>query len=269
MPGILPDGTGRRARHSRPRAARRTRTPHGCANNLPTVSGERLYLHETIEITGQGAAPYMAHTAGFHAETAADRGLTLLGTWQVVGSTGRWPQVVNIWEMVDGWDGWGRLLGAAHVRRAGNTELEQWWDQAYEWRIGGFDRLLTAVEGTPELAELQSSGVSGELFVHELACIRPGAVRDYLRAVVEKRQEVLRPHNHRLVGAYEVAMNDTEAITVWATDVASHVEMMRDQETDEALRAWRTEARSWVTTRREELMVPGPGTPLAAPVTGA
>ena len=27
--------------------------------------------------------------------------------WGVVGSTGSWPQVVNIWEE-DGWDGLGR-----------------------------------------------------------------------------------------------------------------------------------------------------------------
>jgi len=227
------------------------------------VAREHLYLHEVIDIVGQGASPYMAHTAGFHAETAADRGLTLLGTWQVVGATGRWPQVVNLWEMVDGWSGWERLVNAANVRRSENTELNQWWDEAYQWRSGGFDRLLLGADGSPTLSQLLGDGVTGSVFVHEIARVRPGAVRDYLRAVVETRQPTLADYRHRLVGAYEVAMSDTEAITVWATDLASHTDALRNVDTDERLRAWRTEARSWITERREELMVPHPGTPLA------
>lgn len=224
---------------------------------------EQLYLHEVVDVVGQGAAPYMAHTAGFHAETAADRGLTLLGTWQVVGATGRWPQVVNVWEMLDGWEGWERLVRAANLRRGANTELNAWWDEAYQWRAGGFDRLLSAVDGSPTLAELVAGGVRGELFVHEMSQVRVGAVRDFLRASVEHRRPVMADHGHHLVGAYEVMFSDTEAVTVWATDLGSHVELMRKLEVDERLRAWRTEARSWVTGRREELMVPHPGTPLA------
>jgi hypothetical protein len=149
------------------------------------------------------------------------------------------------------------------VRRADNTELNQWWDEAYQWRTGGFDRLLVAAEGSPSLTQLRGDEIRGSLFVHEIARVRPGAVRDYLRAVVETRQPTLLNHNHRLVGAYEVAMSDTEAISVWATDLTSHVEAMRRADADEGLRAWRTEARSWVTERREELLVPHPGTPLA------
>jgi hypothetical protein len=227
------------------------------------VGGENLYLHEVVDVVGQGASPYMAHTAGSHADTAADRGLTLLGTWQVVGATGRWPQVVNVWQMVDAWDGWERLVGAANVRREANAELNAWWDEAYQWRTGGFDRLLAAVDGTPTLDELVADGVRGEVFLHEISHVRVGAVRDYLRATVESRRPVMADHNHRLVGAYEVVMSDTEAITIWATDLGSHVDLMRKTEVDERLRAWRTEARSWITSRREELMVPHPGTPLA------
>jgi hypothetical protein len=37
----------------------------------------------------------MEHTAGFDTDAAAGRGLALLGTFSVMGSTGRWPQVVN------------------------------------------------------------------------------------------------------------------------------------------------------------------------------
>lgn len=223
----------------------------------------RLYLHEVVDIVGQGAAPYMEHTAGFHADTAADRGLTLLGTWQVVGATGRWPQVVNVWEMLDGWDGWKRLVRAANVKRADNDELNQWWDEAYQWRAGGLDRLLAGVDGSPSLADLKSAAVTGEVFLHEMTEVRVGSVRDYVRAVVTHRAPLMADHGHRLVGAYEVVMSETEAITVWATDLDAHAELMQARETDVDLRGWRSEARSWVTASREELMVPHPGTPLA------
>src|SRR5438067_12540964 len=54
-----------------------------------------LFLHEVIDIVGEGARRYMELTERFDTEAAADRGLTLFGTWQVVGVTGRWPQVVD------------------------------------------------------------------------------------------------------------------------------------------------------------------------------
>ena len=223
-----------------------------------------LYLHEVVDIVGEGAAPYMAHTAGFHAETAADRGLTLLGTWQVVGATGRWPQVVNVWEMVDGWDGWERLVRATNLRRDDNIELMQWWNEAYEWRTGGFDRLLQAIEGSPSLAELTAGGVRGEIFLHEIVQIRVGAVRDYLGLVLKERVAVMAEYGHTLVGAYEAVFSDTEAVTIWATDLASHGRLMRERQTDERLPQWISTGRSLVTERTQELLVPHPGTPLAA-----
>ena len=105
-----------------------------------------LYLHETIDIIGDNAAEYMQRSViGFDAGRAADSALVLFGTWVVQGSTGRWPQVVNIWEMVDGWEGWRRLCLRTNLERERNPELKGWWDEAYQWRSGGFDRLLGAV----------------------------------------------------------------------------------------------------------------------------
>lgn len=226
---------------------------------------EGLYLHEVVDITGQGAAPYMEHTVGFKAETAADRGLTLVGTWCVVGATGRWPQVVNLWEMVDGWEGWGRLVGSTNLRRSENRELSDWWDEAAQWRTGGVDRLLGGVPGSPSLDDLVREGVRGELFVHEVVEVRPGAASDYLRAVMADRLPVLAEHGHHLVGAYQNLLSDTEVVSVWATDLRSHLDLMQKRVTDERLTLWRVEALSWVTGRREELMVPHEGTPLYAP----
>src|SRR5207244_3606856 len=99
---------------------------------------------------------------------------------------------------------------------ASNRALNTWWSQAYEYRSGGFDRLLGAALGCPNIASLQANEVRGSLFVHELTEVRPGAALDYLAAVLAERAPLLSEYNHELVGLYEVMMNDYEVCTIWA-----------------------------------------------------
>lgn len=230
-----------------------------------------LHLHEVIDIVGEQAVPYMERSVlGFRTGTA-DRGLELYGTWYVVGGTGRWPQVVNIWELIDGWDGWERLCRATNLRREANAELGEWWLEAYQRRSGGFDRLLGALPGTATLADIAAGGIGGTLFVHELTEVRPGAGPDYLAAVGERWAPVAAEHGHRLVGAWEVLLGDTEVVTLWATSLEHHVALQRATDAargvgpgvgDERIAAWHDEARGWRTRWREELLVPCPGTPM-------
>jgi hypothetical protein len=230
------------------------------------MSGRNLYLHEQIDVVGEGAMRYMEHTVGFNADAAADRGLELVGTWYTMGSTGRWPQVVNLWECVDGWSGWRRLMEATNLRRTQNPELTEWWQEALKTRSGGFDRLLGAARDCPSLADLRAQEVTGSVFVHELSEVRPGAALDYLAAVRDCRVPLLAAYGHALVGLYEVLMTDVEVITIWATDPAGHEALMRAAHTDDAERfaRWHEQARAAGRTRwREELMTPHPKTVLS------
>src|SRR5665213_4375226 len=66
---------------------------------------EKVYIHEFIDIIGHNRGRYMYHmTANWSPAGQEDRHQLCYGVWGVVGSTGRWPQVVNIWEE-DGFDG--------------------------------------------------------------------------------------------------------------------------------------------------------------------
>jgi hypothetical protein len=218
----------------------------------------RLYLHEVVDIVGQGAVPYMAHTVAFDAAAAADGALALFGTWYVMGSTGRWPQVVNIWELRGGWQGWRALCERTNLRREQNAELDEWWEEAYRHRSGGFDRLLVAADGCPSLDDLRARGVTGTVFVHELSSVRPGEADAYLAAVRDEWAPARARDGHELVGLYRAAFDDTEVCTVWATDLDHHV---AHQQADTTW--WRIRAREHCTRWHEELMVPGAGTPLA------
>ena len=79
-------------------------------------------------------------------------------------------------------------------------------------------------------------------------------------------------YGHRLVGAFEVLMSDTEVCTIWATTLRSHVTLGRALDDargfgvadhpDEGLVSWVRYRRNWITRFREELMIPCPGTPM-------
>lgn len=214
-----------------------------------------LFLHEVVDIVGRGAAAYMAHANRFDAAGAADRGLELLGTWEVVGTTGRWPQVVNLWE-IDGWAGWARLCRRTNVAKAANAELAEWWDEAYRHRTGGLDRLLRGAPGCPTLATLRAAEVRGSWFVHELSDVRPGAAGEYLAAVLDERAPDMAVRGITLVGVYENVLSDTEVCTIWAGDLDAHTALLAAGD------PWRERARAWCTRWHEELMTPGAGTPL-------
>jgi hypothetical protein len=223
-----------------------------------------LFLHEYVDIVGEGAMRYMEHTVAFDVEAGAGRGLELLGTFYTMGSTGRWPQVVNLWQCIDGRAGWRRLMESTNLTRTRNPALNEWWRTALEVRSGGFDRLLGAAPGCPTIADLRTGEVRGSVVVHELSECRPGAALDYLAAVRDVWVPVLRDHGHTLVGLYEVLLTDTEVMTVWATDPAGHESLGRAVDHgDGRIAAWRATARGFLTRRREELMTPYPGTLLS------
>lgn len=230
------------------------------------MSTRNVYLHEYIDIVGEGAMPYMEHTVERGAGDASGGTLELVGTWYTMGSTGRWPQVVNLWECVDAWEGWRRLMERTNLRRTRTPELEAWWRRALELRTSGFDRLLAGAPGCPSLAELRANEVHAPVFVHELSRCRPGAALDYLGAVREQWQPVLAEYGHTVVGLYEVLLTDREVLTIWATDPASHCRLHEAgvEGTDDRITRWRANARDLLTDWREELMTPHPATVLSA-----
>jgi hypothetical protein len=243
------------------------------------VTDRDLFLHEIIDIRAQHQWNYMEHAKAQAGHEKVD--FELLGTWYTMGITGRWPQVINIWEIPGGWDGWHGKVDRLGMKRTTNAHLEGWWTTAYEYRSGGFDRLLAAAPGCPTMASLAADGVQGTLFVHELTEVVPGSALEYLAAVREVRAPLLADYGHELVGLYEVMMNDYEVCTVWATEAEHHVRAGKARDVargvasasgvdgDPRFDAWHQLARTWTTRWREELMTPAPGTlcgPAEAPL---
>jgi hypothetical protein len=178
-----------------------------------------------------------------------------------VGMTGTWPTVLNIWQVPGAWSGWADFLHRTYGSI--KKDLDVYFNQFDEVRSGGTDMLMQPVPWSPPPTELVAQGVTGSLFVHEVTTVRPGAARDYLAAMNAEWSSVAADHGHRLIGMYEVLLTDTLVVTVWSTEVAQHVELMRSR--DARIAQWRARAREFATNWREELMTPAPGTMFAPP----
>ena len=136
-----------------------------------------LYLHEIIDIVGTGQASYLK-TVGERAHHSEREGLSrMMGTWKVIGSTNRWPRVVNLWEM-DGWGQWAETLERQFLPGKVDTALAPWWAKATEWRSGGFDRILEPAAYSPDRAALQRAAIlSNEKYRGVKLEISPGQLR--------------------------------------------------------------------------------------------
>jgi hypothetical protein len=229
------------------------------------VANPKIYIHELIEIRGHARAKYMHHmTANWCPIGREERGQLCYGVWGTVGSTGRWPEVVNLWEE-DGWEGLARNL----ARETGHPGLQDpslaaWWAEAARYRRGGTDRILIPAPWTRTIDELTGDSVRGVFYAHELVQVVPGGASDYLERVRELGAPAHAALQLELVGAFRTALrNDSECLLLWAIPSAeawAGFEALQDG--DAGLRGFREATRGLALDWRRTLLVDAPLSPL-------
>jgi len=225
----------------------------------------KVYIHELIDIIGHNRARYMHHmTANWCPIARVERNQLCLGVWATLGSTGRWPEVVNMWEL-DGWDGLAANL--AHETAGGRDQdasLAEWWSVAASMRRGGVDRIVVATPWTRSVDQLIADGVRGEVYAHELFTVPPGRSATLLEALRIDGVPNVEAVGLELVGAYEVAMGGgSEALALWAIpDWATWVEYEQGWSGDGALSPWRKTLHEMGADWRRQLLVDSPLSPL-------
>jgi hypothetical protein len=229
-----------------------------------------LYLHETVDVIGQGQYEYMEHLWKDPVLLMPEM-FGLQGSFYVCAAGGgRWPQVINIWDIGSkGWKGWASNVDRLNLKRR-KAFYGDWWDEAAKWRSGGFDRLCGGVPGSPTTAEIAAQGIRGSLFVHEIQTVRPSSQLDYLATVVEQRVPLLEEYGHHATGLYEVLSSDVEVVLVWATDIPSNTRLRQSRdaarglsdeaEPDDRLLAWDRISQGFVTGGTQHIMTPLPRT---------
>lgn len=226
---------------------------------------DKIYIHELIDVIGHNRARYMHHmTANWVPVAIAERNQRCFGVWGTVGSTGRWPEVVNMWEL-DGWDGladnFAHELSHATLQ---DPSLAEWWAAAAELRRGGYDRIAVPAPYSPTIGELVADGVRGTVYAHELMGVPPGLAPELLERLAEVARPAAAALGMHLIGAFEVAMGlESELIAIWALpDWPAWVRYERSWAPDGAMGPWRQELLAAGATLRRTLMVDAPLSPL-------
>jgi hypothetical protein len=230
----------------------------------------RLYLHETVDVIGQGQYEYMEHLWRDPVQDMPEMD-KLQGSFYVCAfGGGRWPQDINNWDIAgEGWTGWAKNVDRLNLKRR-KAFYGDWWDTAAQWRSGGFDRLCGGVPGSPTTDELIERGVKGTLFVNEIIDVRAGSGLDFLAAVVEERVPFMRDYGHEPTGLYEVMSNPHEVVMVWATDIASQHRLRVNRDTtrglstegeaDDRIVAWEQRSAEYTVGGATHIMTPLPRT---------
>jgi hypothetical protein len=192
-----------------------------------------------------------------------DRNQLCYGVWGVLGSTGRWPEVVNIWEL-DGLDG---AVDYFRFEVSGATmqdpRMAKWWAAAVPLRHGGNDRLLVPAPWTMTSRQLCAAGVGGELYGHDQIGVRPGTAPEFLELVREKAISAYESHGWTLAGAWYTAMADEAGcFLLWAIrSWEDWADMERSQRSDDALVQWNASARELTTSMTRIVLIDAPLSP--------
>ncbi|MCX8072966.1 MAG: hypothetical protein N3C12_11000 [Candidatus Binatia bacterium] len=222
-----------------------------------------IYLHETIEIRGDGARPYMAavlERARYSEENKVSR---LVCTWQVIGSTSRWPRVVNLWE-IDGWGHWAQSLARQFDPSLQDTHLRPWWSAMVRYRRGGFDRILAPAAFCPTRSDILAREVRGWVTEQQIYVLPPGSLPQFFEEVEFVLRPLFQLRSISLVGAYSVPMRPGEALILWsAPDFASLCHWWEEREAVEGWRAWQQRLSRWKARQRVSWLVPFAGTILS------
>jgi hypothetical protein len=225
------------------------------------VANEKVYIHEFIDIIGANRANYMHHmTANWSPLAQRQRHQLCYGVWGTVGSTQRWPQVVNIWEE-DGFAGLARSFrGELNHPTLQDPALAAWWQRAAEFRRGGIDRLLVPAPWTRTIEELCADGVTGEVYAHERGTAPAGTAWDVLEVVRSEGVPVYGRFNWVLAGAWVTAMvDDDEAFLLWAVPTWNDWAAFESADrVDDEVMAWTRRRRTLTTSWERFLLVDAP-----------
>lgn len=230
------------------------------------TTNEMAYIHEFIDIRGVHRGDYMHHmTANWSPNAQEDRQQLCFGVWGVVGSTGPWPQVCNIWEE-PGLTGLARSFGDETVGPdLQDPKLAKWWRQASQFRKGGFDRILLPAPWMPTITDTLATGMRAEVSAHEIIKVKPGTAPAALELVRSLAIAAYEPFGWDLVGAWTTAMrDDDEIILLWALPdgYSAWAAGEAAQRGDRGLVAWREAMRPDVTDWHRILLAAAPLCPL-------
>jgi hypothetical protein len=223
-----------------------------------------VYLHEIVYATPGQEEPYMAAVLGLTAYEPLAAGETgyfvQFGLFRTTEVSGRWPCVINIWEMTD----WPQFTNNLRLQFTDvrDTYMEDWWLRSLVLRRGGFDRVLLPSDYSPKLADLVSAGTKAQVVLQEIVQVPFGEAEDYLARMAETILAVAGARGWSLLGAYRVAMRPCEVVVLWGMPTWADLSDFLSNARDPLVGRWLAYRREVVTRSEELILLPGRLNPL-------
>lgn len=169
-----------------------------------------LYLHEDVDCVAGRVAEYVEAIGSVLMPLADERRLICCGFFQVSGSSGRWPQLVALWEMDV----------ADHVAQrktiGGHEGMRRWMTEGARFRTGGFDRILILHRFSPRPVTRPRFAYSGAVCLEQTFQVQPGATAAFLDAVQSHLLPCAKEAELTLVGFWRSQFRPLEHIALWA-----------------------------------------------------
>ena len=228
------------------------------------MANTKIYIHEFVDIILQNRAAYIMHMTEGWEPIGRERNMKCFGVWATVGSSERWPETTNMWEL----DGIHALARNFEIEfnnpKHQDPTLEVWWSGAQQYRSGGYDRLVRPAPYSPTIEESVAAGTKGGVYYHEMIRTAPGQAKTYLNMM---EQDWI-PTANRLgmtlcFAGRSMMVNDSEVICIWAIDDwPSWAAVEKAYESDPAVAQWRLQTQNIALDWRNKLLADGPLNPM-------
>ena len=234
------------------------------------MANEKLYIHETIQISVRHRKEYLDHFCSWGPISREYYNMHCLGVWATVGSTDAWPEAIVMWEL-DGLDALTRMLSGefAFLKRddvKGADHYSLFWEHAPDGvtDTAGYDRLLIPTPTSLTLAEAVEQRVGGIGYYHETARVQRTQASRYLELYEAERRPFLESLGMRFIGAYRTLLkNDSEALVLWALpEWDAWARMERESSTGPELKNWRARTALLELDYDAKLLTPAARNPL-------
>ncbi len=198
-----------------------------------------IHLITRSAIEGGGKQSYLEAVADDFRPIAEARGQRLLVLGSTIGSTARWPETTEIWE-VEGFTKLGPTVEAMYTDETTDSALAAFWRRSFQYRNRGESLIVVGAAFSPSLDEHLQQGLEAKVFGVEEIRFVPGRRREALQALAE-RAALDHTRGRRLLLGGEVAFTNQRLVAAWAyADLASCNQYQHALPIDADLQTWRS-----------------------------
>lgn len=169
-----------------------------------------VHLHETVDCVAGRVADYLEAIETVLMPLCDERKLKLSGFFQTAGSSGRWPEMIALWELdIEDHLNQRRTIGS-------HAGMRDWMTRGAQWRRGGFDRMLLSHSFSPRPPVRPETKNPGSVYLEQIFDVKAGATGRFL----EHMEHTLIPRAGEaelsIEGCWRSEFRPLEHIALWS-----------------------------------------------------